>query len=86
MSDSLEARKKALEQEFSTLQAEDTKLGEQIKAFTQRRSAIRDRQLQLSGAFQELKALLNPAKPVPEEAPAEIAEVEKEDEKSSKKK
>jgi predicted nucleic acid-binding Zn-ribbon protein len=82
MSDSLEARKVALEGEFNTLKDEDTKLVTQMKALTQRRTAIRERQLQLSGAFQELNALLNPAKPLPEEAPAEVAE----EEKSSKKK
>ena len=58
MKESLEKRKKALEDEFAALDQERQKQVEQRKLIDQRLSQIQTRQVQLQGSYQEIDTLL----------------------------
>ena len=58
MKESLEKRKKALEDEFAALDQERQKQVEQRKLIDQRLSQIQTRQVQLQGSYQEIDNLL----------------------------
>lgn len=62
----LEARKKALQDEFQNLSNEREKIIEQAKVCQQRLNEIQARQLEVRGGFAEVESLMdNPGKPIP---------------------